>query len=90
MLQRFKCSIPVYYKPYYRKDKCNELGLPFQSKIDIAKEFIRNFIPPSAINKMYILVDCWYTGIPLIETALSKGYHVIGGLKSNRKICPVV
>lgn len=38
--------------------------------------------------KIYCLVDSWYTNKPLIESALKKGYHVIGALKSNRKISP--
>lgn len=81
-------SIPVHYKPYYRKDKCNELGLSFQSKVDIAKEFVQEFKPPSNLKQTYVLIDCWYTGTPLMETALSNGYHVIGRLKSNRNIFP--
>lgn len=33
-------------------------------------------------------MDSWYTSTPLIEEALSKGYHLIGGVKPNRTISP--
>src|SRR3712207_9086194 len=35
------------------------------------------------------LVDSWYTSEKLIESCLTKGYHLIGALKSNRKISPL-
>ena len=81
-------SVPLQFKPYYRDIKCNELGLPFQSKTDIAKEFIQNFDKPSKLKKIYILMDSWYTSNSLINEALSENYHLIGGVRSNRNFYP--
>ncbi|AWZ48633.1 hypothetical protein C3495_07315 [Clostridiaceae bacterium 14S0207] len=38
---------------------------------------------------MYCLVDSWYTSQRLIDCCLTKGYNLIGALKSNRKISPL-
>lgn len=81
-------SIPLQFKPYYREQKCEELGIPFQSKTDIAKEFIQNFDKPPKLKKVYILMDSWYTSNSLIDEALSENYHLIGGVRSNRNFYP--
>jgi SRSO17 transposase len=76
------------FKPYYRKEKCEVLKIQYKSMVDIAKEFIEDFNAPAGIKQLYVLMDSWYTSQALIETALSKGYHLIGGIKSNRAIYP--
>ncbi len=81
-------SVPLHFKPYYREDKCKELGYEFKSKVEIAKDFVKTFNPPTNLKQLYILTDSWYTGTPLIEEALSKGYHLIEGVKPNRTISP--
>lgn len=81
-------SVPLQFKPYYRDTKCDELGIPFQSKTDIAKEFIQNFSKPSKLKKIYILMDSWYTSNSLVGEALSENYHLIGGVRSNRNFHP--
>ena len=81
-------AMPLHFKPYYREEKCKELGIEFESKVDIAKGFIREFHTPSNIKQLYVLTDSWYTSTSLIEEALSKGYHVIGCVKSNKTIFP--
>ena len=80
--------MPFHFKPYYREEKCKELGIKFESKVDIAKGFIKEFHTPSNIKQLYVLTDSWYTSTSLIEEALSKGYHVIGCVKSNKTIFP--
>jgi len=80
--------MPFHFKPYYREEKCKELGIKFESKVGIAKGFIKEFHTPSNINQLYVLTDSWYTSTSLIEEALSKGYHVIGCIKSNKTISP--
>ena len=81
-------SIPLKFKPYYREERCKELGIHFQSKTDIAKEFIQDFDKPSNLKKIYILMDSWYTSGSLIDQALSEKYHLIGGMRSNRNFYP--
>jgi len=81
-------AMPFHFKAYYREEKCKELGIEFESKVDIAKGFIREFHTPSNIKQLYVLTDSWYTSTSLIEEALSKGYHVIGCVKSNKTISP--
>ncbi len=41
------------------------------------------------MNKFIVLVDSWYTSKKLIETCYKKGFHLIGGLRANRKIYPI-
>ncbi|WP_409068433.1 hypothetical protein ACFLKB_13560 [Clostridium sp. FAM 1755] len=82
-------SIPVQYKPYYKKELCKDLKKNLKSKIDIAKDFIISFKTPSKCEKIYCLMDSWYTNNKLIEASLVKGYHLIGAIKSNRKISPL-
>ncbi|MBC2578775.1 hypothetical protein [Clostridium sp. DJ247] len=43
----------------------------------------------SNYEKVYCLMDSWYTNSKLIEASLSRGYHLIGVVKSNRKISPL-
>jgi len=81
-------AMPLHFKPYYREEKCKELGIVFESKVDIAKGFIKEFHTPSNIKRLYVLTDSWYTSISLIEEALCKGYHIIGCVKSNKTIFP--
>ena len=82
-------SIPLQYKPYYKKEFCEDLKKNFKSKVDIAKDFITSFKTPSKCEKIYCLMDSWYTNNKLIEASLAKGYHLIGAIKSNRKISPL-
>lgn len=57
-----------------------------QSKIDDACEVAKTMpIPP---NSGYALVDSWYTCSKLINTYAAIGYHLIGGLKTNRILYP--
>ncbi|AKA67296.1 IS701 family transposase [Clostridium scatologenes] len=82
-------SIPLQYEPYYKKELCEELNKEFKSKIDIARDFINSFVTPSNCEKIYCLMDSWYTNNKLIESSLANGYHLIGAIKSNRKISPL-
>ena len=81
-------SIPLQFKSYYREKRCIELEIPFQSKTDIAKEFIQDFEKPFNLKKIYILMDSWYTSNSLMDEASSENYHLIGGIRSNRNFYP--
>ncbi len=43
---------------------------------------------PKAPNKAYIMADSWYSCKKIINACLSKGFHYIGALKTNRVIYP--
>lgn len=81
-------SIPIDYKPYYRKEQCKDINKQFKSKMQLAKELVNAFEKPSNCEKVYVLTDSWYTNNTLINESLNKGYHLIGAVKSNRKIAP--
>lgn len=82
-------SIPLNYKPYLSKENCVKHQKTFKGKSDIAIDFIQSFNKPSNCDKIYCLVDSWYTSQRLIDCCLTKGYNLIGALKSNRKISPL-
>ena len=74
--------------------RCGDVVLPFtialydktKSKIDIAKEIIESLPEPPHIG--FVVTDSWYSCQSLFEASKGKGYHFIGGLKSNRLIFP--
>lgn len=81
-------SIPVSFKPYYRKEQCESISKHFKSKMQLAQELVSSFIRPSNCEKLYVLTDSWYTNSTIIDECLSNGYHLIGAVKSNRIIEP--
>lgn len=80
-------SFAFDFRSYFRDSYCKENGLEFKSKNDLAIELINQYESPSE-EQVYVLVDSWYTSKKLIDTCSSKGYHLIGGLRTNRKIYP--
>ncbi|URZ01374.1 IS701 family transposase [Clostridium felsineum] len=82
-------SIPLNYKPYLSEENCKKHNKTFMGKSDIALNFINSFEKPSTCDKLYCLVDSWYTSENLINGSLLKGFNLIGALKSNRKISPL-
>ncbi len=80
-------SFAFDFRSYFRDSYCKENGLEFKSKNDLAIELINQYESPSE-EQVYVLVDSWYTSKKLIDACSSKGYHLIGGLRTNRKIYP--
>ncbi|OXM16400.1 IS701 family transposase [Paenibacillus herberti] len=69
----------------YDKTKTNPDGTPY-TKIDHVCEMAATLpLPP---HGGYVLVDSWFTGTRVIDSYASAGYHLIGGLKTNRIIYP--
>ena len=75
--------------------RCGNLRLPFacrlytkdgKSRIDLAKELID--LLPDFHLPAYLLMDTWYTCVPLLDAAAKKGLQVVGGLKTNRILYP--
>lgn len=75
------------FRPYFRKEYCEKNHRSFKSKNDLAMEMIKMF-PASDEEQVYVLMDSWYTSKKLIDACNAKGFHVIGAVKSNRKIRP--
>lgn len=82
-------SIPLNYKTYLSEENCLKHNKPFMGKSDIAVDFISSFEKPSNCDKVYCLVDSWYTSQKLVDSSLMQGFYLIGALKSNRKISPL-
>ena len=80
-------SFALDYRSYFREPYCEEHGLVFKSKNDLAIELIEDYQSPTD-EQVYVLVDSWYTSKKLIDACNVRGYHLIGGLRINRKIYP--
>jgi hypothetical protein len=76
------------FRSYFRETYCKEHGLVFKSKNDLAIDLINTY-NSSEDELVYVLVDSWYTSKNLIDQCSQRGFHLIGGLRANRKIYPV-
>lgn len=76
---------PLAPQMYRQKATCKAEGMPFQSKIDMAVEQIRNFQPVEGTHT-HVLMDSWYHCKQVRRAAQKRGWDVSGGLKSNRKM----
>nr|WP_263325081.1 transposase [Neobacillus sp. Marseille-Q6967] len=77
------------FRSYFREEYCTEINRTFKSKNDLAVELIHSFASHLDGNEqVYVLVDAWYKSRKLVDSCLEKAFHLIGGLKANRKIYP--
>jgi len=69
-------------KKRHGKDK-----LCYFSKLDLAQQMLDQVLPhlPPG-RRVYVLFDSWYTSAKLVRRIRGHGWHVIAGLKSNRKV----
>jgi hypothetical protein len=81
------CSYAWDYRPYYQKAYCETQRLTFKSKNDLALEMVEDF-PAKDDERVYVLMDSWYTSEKVINACNRKGFHVIAAVKTNRLICP--
>lgn len=80
-------SLPQGYKLYLRKEFFGKRAKKhFKNKQELAIDLINEFMPVT--ERTYLLLDSWYTSGKVMLHALSKGYHTIGRIKSNRVIYP--
>lgn len=80
-------SVPLSYKLYLRKEFLGKKAAKrFRNKQELAMDLIDEFTPVTDVN--YLLIDSWYTSAKVMLHALSRGYHTIGRVKSNRVIYP--
>jgi hypothetical protein len=76
---------PLQPQLYRQESVCEREGVPFFSKIDLAVQQIEQF-EPAAGTQTHLLIDSWYHCKRVRKAAEKRGWHVSGGLKSNRKM----
>jgi SRSO17 transposase len=74
---------PLPMQMYRQKAVCKQEDVPFRSKIDMAVEQIDAFKPVTGAQT-HLLIDSWYHCKRVRKAAQQRGWHVSGGLKSNR------
>jgi len=81
-------SIPWDFRPYFREDMCKDKGIGFKSKVELARELIEAY-PAAPDERVYVLMDSWYSNKDLIDACNARGFHVLAAFKVNRMIYPV-
>jgi hypothetical protein len=76
---------PLRPRLYRQKAVCEQEGVPFQSKADMAVEEIEQFQPVPGTHT-HVLMDSWYHCQRVRKAAQERGWDVSGGLKKNRNM----
>lgn len=64
-----------------------EHKLRYVSKLELARQMLAQVLSLlPADRKVYVLFDSWYTSAKLVSWIRCQGWHVIAGIKSNRKL----
>jgi len=74
---------PLPAQMYRQKHVCEQEGVDFMSKIDMAVNQIETFEPVAGTHT-HLLIDIWYHCKRVQKAAKQRGWDVSGGLKSNR------
>ena len=78
-----RCPLPAQL--YRQKSVCEQEGVPFQSKIDMAVNAIHDFESVRGAQT-HVLVDIWYHCKRVRKAAQNRNWDLSGGLKSNRVV----
>lgn len=76
-------SCPLPPQMYRQQVTCEQEGVAFASKVDMAVQAVETFEPVPG-TETEVLVDSWYFCQRLYRTARRRGFHLSGGLKRNR------
>lgn len=76
-----RCPLPP--RLYRQRAVAQAEGVRFRSKIDLVVEAVQALVPLPG-TQTHVLVDSWYTCRRLWRVARARGFHVTGGLKTNR------
>jgi len=76
-----RCPLPM--QMYCQKSVCQQAGVAFESKIEMATRQIEDF-EPVAGTQTHVLIDSWYHCRQVRRAAQKRNWEVSGGLKSNR------
>ncbi len=77
-------SYPLSWKLYRRQVTCEQLGIPFFSKPELAASLLRAFEPLPG-TQTYVLTDSWYPSQGLLDLCDERGFYLISAVKSDRK-----
>lgn len=86
---------PLLWRLYLRastvrrinKKRQGKKKLRYFSKLERAQQMLEPVLPYlPAERRVYVLFDGWYTSAKLVQGIRGHGWHVIAGLKSNRKV----
>jgi hypothetical protein len=77
-------SYPISWKLYRRQGDCDEAGIPFVSKPELAEAILRDLIALPD-TQVYVLTDSWYPSQEMLNACQTKGFQFISAVKSNRK-----
>ena len=69
-------------KLYGSERRCNEKGVEFKTRVQLACELIRDHV--SRAKRTICLWDSWFTCQDLIEECQARGYSWVGEIKCNR------
>ena len=69
------------------KRRSRDRRLRYESKLDLARRMLERIKPllPDGV-KGYVMFHSWYTSANLVRWIRNQGWHVIAGIKSNRKL----
>jgi hypothetical protein len=76
---------PLLPRLYRRKKVCEQEGVPFVSKIELAVATINSF-EPLENTVTHVLIDSWFHCQALRKACRKRGWDLSGALKSNRKL----
>jgi DDE superfamily endonuclease len=76
-----RCPLPM--QMYCQKSVCQQAGVVFESKVEMATHQIEDFEPVGG-TQTHVLIDSWYHCRAVRRAAQKRGWEVSGGLKSNR------
>jgi hypothetical protein len=78
-------QFPLAPQMYCQKKVCEQEGIPFRSKVDLALEAIQEFEPLPG-TRTHVLIDTWYVNKRIWRAAKERKWDLTGGLKSNHKL----
>jgi hypothetical protein len=69
------------------RQRSQQRKLRYVSKLELARQLLAQIssLLPKGVP-VYVLFDSWYTSAKLIRWIRQQGWHVIAGIKSNRKV----
>ena len=83
VLEGRQCPLPP--KMYCTKSVCEKEKKPFQSKIEMAVNTVREFVAAEQ-TQTHVLADSWFACGKLWKTCRKRGFAISGGLKCNRNM----
>jgi len=74
---------PLSVSLYVKKETCQQKKTPFKTKIQLATEQIRAFVPPEGI-KIMVDFDCWFFCHQIVDAVRARAWDWVTQADSNR------